>query len=143
MPLCNPYKSCCARHEARAGRMDCCWSDAGICLASLHCLCSWKVAVKELWALPSLRTGVCRVGAGAQGGHLCGSSGLSLHGTRTLVLSRALLSRWAAQSAAAGGRVGSVNKPGLGSAVTEKLLGLSHSRALEAGWFCSLNASHN
>lgn len=50
---------------ARAGRMDCCWSDFRICLASLYCLHSRKVAVEELWALPSLRTGGCRVGVGS------------------------------------------------------------------------------
>lgn len=86
VPLCSP---CCTRHKAQAGRMDCCWSGSGICLASLYCLHSWKVAVKELWALLSLGTDGCRVGAGAQGRHLCGSPGFSLRGTRTLVLSRA------------------------------------------------------
>lgn len=124
VPLCSP---CCTRHKAQAGRVDCCWSDLGICLASLYCLHSWKVAVKELWALLSLRTDGCRVGAGAQGRHLCGSPGVSLHGTGTLVLSRALVGRWTAQSAAAGVRVALVNKPESGSAGTEKLLGFFHS----------------
>lgn len=85
------------------------------------------MAVKELGALLSLRTDGSRVGAGAQGRHLCGSPGFSLHGTRTLVLSRALVGRGTAQSAATGAKVALVNKPGSGSAGTEKLLGFCHS----------------
>lgn len=57
--------------------------------------CSCKVAAEEPWALPRSRTGGCRVGARTQGRLLCGSPG-----TRTLVLSRALVARGTAQSAA-------------------------------------------
>lgn len=81
--------------------------------------------MKELGALLKLRTDGCRVGAGAQGRHLCGSPGFSLHGTRTFVLSRALVGRWAAQSAATGVRVALVSKPG--SAGAEELLAFLHS----------------